>query len=400
MAALAPDVLSWARDNAPLYTEIRRSIHQHPELGYEEFRTSALVADKLEAWGYTLERDIAGTGFVAQLRKGNGAKKLGIRAEMDALPIVELNDLPYASTRAGVMHACGHDGHTTMAFFAAEYIARHVDFDGTLNLIFQPAEEGQFGALRMIEQGLFERYPCDAVYAMHNLPGLPAGQFHFRDGAHMASGDTVTVTLQGRGGHGAMPQMTADPTVAAASIVMALQTVVSRNTDPHHAVVVSVGELHAGTASNIIPDRAHLKLTVRALDRAAREVAEQRIKDIIAAQAQSFGVTAEVDYQRGYPVLVNSPTETEFARKVARSLFGAEGLEPMGRPVMASEDFAFMLERVPGCYMFIGNGTHIAEGGCSVHNPHYDFNDRLLPIGAAFWAELVRQYLAPGQALA
>lgn len=400
MAAPAPDVLSWTSDNAPLYTEIRHSIHQHPELGYEEFRTSALVADKLESWGYTLERGIAGTGFVAQMRKGSGSKTLGIRAEMDALPITELNALPYASARTGVMHACGHDGHTTMAFFAADYIARHVDFDGTLNLIFQPAEEGLFGALRMIEQGLFDRYPCDAVYAMHNLPGLPAGQLHFRDGAHMASGDTVSVTLQGRGGHGAMPHMAADPTVAAASIVMALQTVVSRNTDPQHAVVVSVGELHAGTASNIIPDQAHIKLTVRALDRQGRDMVEQRIKDIIAAQAQSFGVTAEVDYQRGYPVLVNSPAETEFARKVARGLFGAQGIEPRGQPVMASEDFAFMLERVPGCYMFIGNGAHIAEGGCSVHNPHYDFNDRLLPIGAAFWAELVRQYLAPGQALA
>ena len=394
MAAPAPDVLSWAKDNTLAYTAIRQSIHSHPELGFEEFRTSELVAAKLESWGYTIERGIAGTGFVAQMRRGSGSRKLGIRAEMDALPIVELGSLPYASERPGVMHACGHDGHTTMALFGAEYIARYVDFDGTLNFIFQPAEEGLFGALRMIEQGVFERYPCDAVYAMHNLPGLPAGKLYFRDGAHMASGDVVTVTLQGRGGHGAMPHMAADPTVAAASIIMALQTVVSRNSDPHHAVVVSVGELHAGTASNIIPDKAHIKMTVRALDRQAREIAEQRIKDIIQAQAQSFGVEAEVDYQRCYPVLVNSSAETDFARHVARSLFGAEGMEPMGQPVMAAEDFAFMLERVPGCYMFIGNGTHIAEGGCSVHNPHYDFNDRLLPVGAAFWAELVRQYLA------
>ena len=398
MASATPDVLDWVRQHAANYTAVRRDIHQHPELGFEELRTSDLVSEKLGAWGYTLERGIAGTGMVAQLRRGRGPKRLGIRAEMDALPMAELNTFSHASRHPGVMHACGHDGHTTMALFAAEYIARHVDFDGTLNLIIQPAEEGLSGARRMIDEGLFERFPCDAVFAMHNLPGLPAGKLYFRDGAHMASGDTVNIILQGRGGHGAMPHMANDPTVAAASIIIALQTIVSRNVNPLHAVVVSVGELHAGSACNIIPDQVRMSMTVRTLDRAARDQAEQRVKDIIQAQAQSFGVEAEVDYQRGYPVLVNAPAETEFARQVARSLFGPDGLEAAGEPVMASEDFAFMLEQVPGCYLFIGNGTHIQEGGCSVHNPHYDFNDQLLPVGAAFWVELVRAYLASDKA--
>ncbi|MBB3178099.1 M20 aminoacylase family protein [Variovorax sp. Sphag1AA] len=386
-------VRAWAHERAGHYTAIRRQIHSHPELGFEEYKTSDLVAERLQGWGYEVERGIGGTGLVAQLRRGQGTRRLGIRAEMDALPLTELAERPHASRRPGVMHACGHDGHTTMLLFAAEYIASQCRFDGTLNLIFQPAEEGLNGASRMMREGLFERYPCDAVFAMHNMPGLPAGQLVFRDGAQMASGDTVVIKLNGRGGHGAMPHLATDPVMAAASIALGLQTVVSRNTDPLHSVVVTVGVLHAGTASNVIPDSAELQLTVRALDRGARDLAERRIHELVNAQAQSFGVAAEVDYRRGYPVLVNAAAETEFARSVARSLVGAQGMVEMGPPVMASEDFAFMLEKVPGCYLFIGNGTHIMEGGCSVHNPHYDFNDTLLPVGAAYWARLVEQYL-------
>lgn len=265
-----------------------------------------------------------------------------------------------------------------------------------MNLIFQLAEEGLNGASRMMADGLFERHPCDAVFAMHNMPGLPEGQLVFRDGAQMASGDTVFITLRGRGGHGAMPQLAVDPTVAAASIVLALQTVISRNTDPLHAVVVTVGVLQAGTASNVIPETAGLELTVRALDRGAGALAEQRIHELVRAQAQSFGVQADVDYQHGYPVLVNTARETELARSVARDLIGAQSMVAQGPPVIASEDFAFMLEKVPGCYLFIGNGTDMAQGGCSVHNPHYDFNDRLLPVGAAYWARLVEHYLPAG----
>ncbi|GER18120.1 M20 aminoacylase family protein [Variovorax boronicumulans] len=387
------EVRDWAEAHAGAYTAVRRQIHRHPELGFEEFQTSALVADRLEAWGYQVDRGIGGTGFVAQLKLGDSPRRLGIRAEMDALPMTELAQIPHASQRPGVMHACGHDGHTTMLLFAAQYIAEQRRFDGTLNLIFQPAEEGLNGASRMMQEGLFTRYPCDSVFAMHNMPGLPAGQLLFREGAQMASGDTVVITLTGRGGHGAMPHLATDPTVAAASIVMALQTVVSRNTDPLHAVVVTVGVLQAGTASNVIPETALLKLTVRALDRDARDLAEARIRALVHAQALSFGLEAEVDYQRGYPVLVNTPSETAFARTVARNLVGPQGMVETGPPVMASEDFAFMLEEVPGCYFFIGNGTHIREGGCSVHNPHYDFNDHLLPVGAAYWASLVEQYL-------
>ncbi|MDM0109660.1 M20 aminoacylase family protein [Variovorax sp. J22R24] len=387
-------VLDWAQGRAAHYTAIRREIHSHPELGFEEYKTSDLVAERLQAWGYEVERGIGGTGLVAQLRRGTGTRRLGIRAEMDALPLTELAQRPHVSRRPGVMHACGHDGHTTMLLFAAEYIASHCRFDGTLNLIFQPAEEGLNGASRMMKEGLFDRYPCDAVFAMHNMPGLPAGQFVFRDGPQMASGDTVVIKLTGRGGHGAMPHLATDPVMAAASIALGLQTVVSRNTDPLHSVVVTVGVLHAGTASNVIPDSAELQLTVRALDRGARELAERRIHELVNAQAQSFGVAAEVDYRRGYPVLVNTSAETAFARSVARAVVGPQGMVEMGPPVMASEDFAFMLEKVPGCYLFIGNGTHIMEGGCSVHNPHYDFNDTLLPVGAAYWASLVAHYLA------
>ncbi|WP_342129630.1 M20 aminoacylase family protein [Hydrogenophaga sp. OTU3427] len=385
-------VQRWAQTHAPTYSGIRREIHRQPEMGFEEYLTSDLVAERLLRWGYEVERGIGGTGLVGQLRRGDDPRRLGIRAEMDALALTELAERPHKSTRPGVMHACGHDGHTTMLLFAAEYLAKHARFDGTLNLIFQPAEEGLNGASRMMADGLFERYPCDAVFAMHNMPGLPAGQLVFREGAQMASGDTVHITLQGRGGHGAMPQLAADPTVAAASLVMALQTVVARNVDPLQAAVISVGVLRSGSASNVIPDSAELQLTVRTLDRQTRDTVERRIHELARAQAESFGLTAEVDYRRGYPVLVNTPAETRFAHGVARKLFSDPERVRMGPPIMASEDFAFMLERVPGCYLFIGNGTD-SEGGCSVHNPHYDFNDTLLPVGAAYWVGLVERYL-------
>jgi len=382
----------WAQEQAPAYTALRRQIHRYPEMGFEEYLTSELVAERLEGWGYQVTRGIGGTGLVGQLTRGTGTRRLGIRAEMDALALTELADRPHKSTRPGVMHACGHDGHTTMLLFAAEYLAQQAQFDGTLNLIFQPAEEGLNGASRMMEDGLFERHPCDAIFAMHNLPGLPAGQLVFRDGAQMASGDTARIVLQGRGGHGAMPHMAADPTVAAASLVMALQTVVARNVEPLQSAVISVGVLRSGSASNVIPDSAELELTVRTLDRQTRDLVEQRIHELAQAQATGFGLTAQVDYQRGYPVLVNTPAETAFARSVALELHGDPAMAPLGPPLMASEDFAFMLERVPGCYLFIGNGTD-SVGGCSVHNPHYDFNDALLPVGAAYWVQLVERYL-------
>jgi hippurate hydrolase len=377
------------------FVALRRDIHQHPELAFEEHRTAALVADKLQGWGYAVTRGVGGTGVVGTLVRGTGRKRLGLRADMDALPIqeqpAEASGRPWASARPGLMHACGHDGHTAMLLAAARDLAEAPRFDGTLHLIFQPAEEGGGGALRMMDDGLFERFPCDAVFAMHNMPGVPQGHLVLREGAAMASSDYATITLTGVGGHGAMPQHTADPVVAAASLVMALQTVVSRNVDPLQAAVVTVGALHAGQANNVIPAQATLELSVRALDRGVRELLEQRIRALAQAQAQSFGVQAEVAWKRGYAVLVNTPAETAFARDVAREVVGADRVTPQGPPLTGSEDFAFMLERVPGSYVLIGNGD--APGNCMVHHPGYDFNDDNIATGSAFWVRLARRFL-------
>ncbi len=373
------------------FISLRRDIHRHPELAFEEHRTAALVADKLEGWGYAVERGIGGTGVVGTLVRGQGKKRLGIRADMDALPIDEASGAEWSSVNAGVMHACGHDGHTAMLLAAARHLAQDSGFDGTLHLIFQPAEEGGGGALRMMEDGLFERFPCDAVFAMHNMPGIEQGRLVLRDGAAMASSDYATITLAGIGGHGAMPHRTADPIVAAASIVMALQTIVARNVDPLHAAVVTVGALHAGKANNVIPATATLELSVRALDREVRATLERRIKALVSAQAESFGVTARIDWRAGYSVLVNTPTETAFARDVATELVGADKVTLQGPPLTGSEDFAFMLERVPGSYVLIGNG--VGEGGCMVHNPGYDFNDRNIAVGSAYWVLLAQRFL-------
>ncbi|HEY3048628.1 MAG TPA: M20 aminoacylase family protein [Polaromonas sp.] len=375
------------------FIAVRRDIHRHPELGFQEHRTSDLVAERLAQWGYAVERGLGGTGLVGQLRRGSGPKRLGLRGEMDALPIAEATGLAHASCHAGVMHACGHDGHTVMVLAAAKYLAEKGEFNGTLNLIFQPAEEGLGGAKKMMEDGLFDKYPCDAIFAMHNMPGHPQGRLLLRDGAAMASSDNVTITLEGAGGHGALPHRAVDPVVAAASIVMALQTIVSRNVDPLQTAVVSVGALNAGKAGNVIPQTASLQLSVRSLDRDVRELLEQRIKALVHAQAESFGVRASIDYRRGYPVLVNTPAETDFARQVALELLGADRVELHARPLTASEDFAFMLEQVPGSYLLIGNGDGDSAGACMVHNPGYDFNDANLPIGAAYWALLAQRFL-------
>ena len=373
------------------FIEIRHRIHQHPELAYEEYQTSDLVAERLESWGYRVVRGLGVTGVVAQLQRGSGGRRLGLRADMDALPITETTGLPYASRRNGVMHACGHDGHTAMLLAAARQLALKGEFSGTLNLIFQPAEEGGGGALRMIQEGLFEPFPCDAVFAMHNGPGVPQGQLVFRDGPMMASSDYVTITLHGVGGHGAEPHLAADPIVTASSIVMALQTIVSRNANPMEMALITVGAIHAGHANNVIPQSAVLELTVRALTREMRELIERRLKALVASQADSYGVRAEIDYRRGYPVLVNTPAETEFARQVGIELVGAERVVRQGPSLPASEDFSFMLEQVPGCYLIIGNGD--GAGSCAVHNPGYDFNDRNIGIGSAYWVHLAERFL-------
>ena len=380
------------------FIQLRRDIHRHPELAFEEHRTSDLVAAKLESWGYAVHRGLGGTGVVGTLRRGQSSRRLGIRADMDALPIHETTGVDWASSKPGLMHACGHDGHTAMLLAAAKAIAndasQSTSFSGTLNLIFQPAEEGGGGAVRMMDDGLFDQHPCDAVFAMHNMPGTPAGHFVFRDGAAMASSDYATIRVHGTGGHGAMPHRAADPLVAAAAIVMALQTIVSRNIDPLHTAVVTVGALHAGQANNVIPELATLELSVRALDPQVRLLLEQRIKALVLAQATSFGVTAEIDWRKGYCVLVNTAGETDFARQVALKLVGPERVTLHGPALTGSEDFAFMLEKVPGSYLLIGNGDGDSAGACMVHNPNYDFNDDNIAIGASYWVALVQEYFA------
>ena len=390
------DTLEAMRAHADEFIALRRDIHHHPELPFEERRTSDLVAERLAAWGYRVERGLGGTGVVGQIRRGDGRRTLGLRADMDALPIKEATGLAYASRNEGVMHACGHDGHTAMLLAAAKVLAESGGFSGTLNLIFQPAEEygtSDSGAVRMMDDGLFDKYPCDAIFGMHNMPGWPQGHLVFHEGAMMASSDKVYITLIGHGGHGAVPHKAADPVVAAASLVMALQTVVARNVDPLLTAVVTVGVLQAGRANNVIPDRAHLELSVRALDPEVRSLLQQRITDITHAQAQSFGVKAEIDYRRGYAVLINSKDETELARRVGTELVGAERVVVQGPPLTGSEDFAFMLEKRPGCYLLIGNGEGEQAGACMVHNPGYDFNDANVAVGAAYWALLARRYL-------
>jgi hippurate hydrolase len=388
-------LLDQLHSQADTFIALRRDIHQHPELGFDEHRTSALVAQRLESWGYQVERGLGGTGVVGRLVRGQGQRRLGLRADMDALPIDEATGLPYASRHAGVMHACGHDGHTAMLLAAAEHLATRGRFDGTLNLIFQPAEEGGGGAVRMMEDGLFDKYPCDAIFAMHNMPGMPQGRLYLREGPAMASSDYATVTLTGIGGHGALPHRTADPIVAAASIVMALQTVVSRNIDPLQMAVVTVGAVHAGKANNVIPQTATLEISVRALDREVRKRLEERVKALIAAQAESFGVQATIDWRPGYAVLVNTPAETAFAGEVALELLGPERVTLQGPALPGSEDFAFMLERVPGSYLLIGNGAGEGDGhgACMVHNPGYDFHDANVAIGAAYWVLLAERFL-------
>jgi hippurate hydrolase len=378
------------------FIQLRRDIHRNPELAFEEHRTAALVVDKLEDWGYAVERGLGGTGVVGRLVRGDGRRRLCIRADMDALPVLEASGREWASGRAGVMHACGHDGHTAMLLAAARHLAEHGRFNGTLNVVFQPAEEGGAGALRMIEDGLFERYPCDAIFGMHNMPGIAQGHMVMREGAMMASSDYATIVLAGVGGHGAMPHKATDPLVAAAAIVMALQTIVSRNVDPRQPAVVTVGALNAGRANNVIPATATLELSVRSLDRDVRALLEERIRDLVSLQARSFGVQADIQWRRGYSVLVNTPAETEFAREVAFELLGPERVTPQGEPLTGSEDFAFMLERVPGSYVLIGNGDDSADAAsaCMVHNPGYDFNDGNIAVGSAYWVLLAERFLA------
>ena len=376
------------------FVALRRDLHRHPELAFAEQRTAALVARRLREWGYEVEEGVGGTGVVGRLRRGTGSRRLGLRADMDALPIQETSGKPYASCHDHMMHACGHDGHTAMLLAAARRIAQRARIDGTLHLIFQPAEEGGAGARRMLDDGLFQRYPCDRIFGMHNMPGIPSGRLVLRDGPAMASSDYATVTLRGVGGHGALPQHARDPVVAAAAIVMALQSIVARNVDPHAMAVVTVGALHAGSANNVIAQEAVMEISLRSLDPQVRALLRRRLHELIEAQARSFEVQARIDWRDGYAVLVNHAEPTAFARQVALELLGPAQVDPQGPALSGSEDFAFMLEQVPGSYLLIGNGAGGDDApACMVHNPGYDFNDDILPVGAAYWTLLAERYL-------
>ena len=377
----------------PELVELRHRIHQNPEIGHKEFETARLVAEKLTTWGYAVTEGVGGTGVVGTLSAGKGTRSIGVRADMDALPIVEQTGLPYASRNEGLMHACGHDGHTTMLLGAAKHLAVTRRFAGTVHLIFQPAEEAGIdcGAKRMLADGLFERFPCDAVFALHNHPGSPSRAFRFHKGPFMSASDRVTITVKGVGGHAARPHQSIDPIVAASSIVMALQTVVARNVDPTKTAVVTVGTIAGGKAMNVIANDVKLGLSVRSFDADVRVLLQKRIVELAQSQAASYGASAEVDYQLGHPVLVNSEDETELARQVAEEIVGTDNVAEIDR-ITGSEDFAYMLERVPGCLLRIGNG--VGDKVPLLHTSRYDFNDENLTVGSAFWARLVERFLA------
>lgn len=385
-------IIEAIKANEQQFIDIRREIHRHPELGFEEVKTSDLVAEKLASWGYEVHRGLAKTGVVGTLKVGKGPKRLGIRADMDALPIVEDSGKPWHSTIPKKFHGCGHDGHTTILLAAAEYLAKTRQFDGTLHVIFQPAEELLYGGKVMLEDGLFDLFPCDMIYGLHNMPGLKAGEFHFKTGALMASSDTIHVEISGVGGHGAIPQGTVDATLVGAHIVVALQSLVARNVSPFEQAVVTVGAFHAGDAPNVINGKALLKLSVRALNPDVSALLTQRIHDIITAQAQSFGATVDITYINRCPVLMNGPEATDFGIAVAQALVGEDKVHANAAPIMASEDFAFMLEANPnGGYLFLGNGD--GPGTCMIHNPGYDFNDEVIVPAAAYWASLTETFL-------
>jgi amidohydrolase len=372
----------------------RHDIHAHPELGFEERRTSDLVAEKLAGFGCEVHRGIGRTGVVGRLRIGNSSRSVGLRADMDALPIQEANSFTYRSRYDGRMHACGHDGHTTMLLGAARYLAETRNFDGTVHFIFQPAEEGLGGGDAMVKDGLFDRFPCDAIFGMHNAPGLAVGKFAIRTGAMMAGGAYFDIGVTGRGAHGARPQAAIDPVIVASHITTALQTIVSRNVSPVDTAVLSVTQIHAGDAYNVIPQQAFIRGTARAFSAETLGMIEENMHRIATGVASGFGATAELDFRIVFPPLINDASEAAFIADVAAELVGADNVNPNAGLVMASEDFSFMLNSRPGAYIRIGNGDE--QGGCQVHNPGYDFNDDLLCLGASLFAQLAERKLARG----
>jgi amidohydrolase len=386
------DALEMLRLHHAELVHIRRDIHANPELGFEEARTSQLVADKLAGWGIEVHRGLAKTGVVGVIRGRKDSKRaIGLRADMDCLPMQETGAVPHKSRHPGRMHACGHDGHTTMLLGAARYLAQTRNFEGTAVLIFQPAEESGGGGRVMVEEGLFERFPCDAVYAIHNWPGLPVGKIAVRPGPMMAATDEIRLRVRGRGGHAALPHLAVDPVVIAAHVITALQTVASRNANPVDAVVVSICSMQTSQvgATNVIPAQVELLGTVRSFTPEMRELAERRVREIADAVALGLGGGAEIEYRRGYPATVNSEAEARFAALVGEKVFGRGNVVTDGEPTMGGEDFAYMLQACPGAYVFLGQGG--AQGGCFLHNPAYDFNDEVIPLGAGYLAALVEE---------
>jgi len=388
-------------DQLELIKNIRRDIHAHPELKFTEFRTSELIANQLKAWGIQTHIGLGKTGVVGSIEGNLGkGKSIGLRADIDALPLQEHNAFPHASKHDGKMHACGHDGHTAMLLSAAQFFSSHKDFKGTIHFIFQPAEEGGGGAREMMADGLFTLFPCDAVFGMHNWPDMPEGSFGVIAGPMMASSNEFKITLKGKGGHAALPHNGADPVFAITQLASSLQSIITRNKKPVDTAVLSITQVHAGFATNVIPNDAWLGGTIRTFTTPVLDLLEQRLREIAQGIALTFNCTAEIDFQRNYPPLINHHQETLFAQSVIKQQFGEDQFIDSVEPTMGSEDFAFMLEKVPGCYVFIGNGEgdhRIAGHGlgpCHLHNPCYDFNDHLLPIGASYWAHLARAYLA------
>ena len=373
-------------------TRWRRDIHAHPELGFEEHRTSEFVAAKLEEFGVQVHRGIGGTGVVGVLRVGNETKSIGLRADMDALPILEENTFDHRSRHDGHMHACGHDGHTVMLLGAAKYLSETRDFRGQVNFIFQPAEEGIGGAKAMVDDGLFRDFPCDILFAMHNAPGIPVGSFGVKKGVVTAAGAFFDIEIKGRGAHGAYPQHGVDPVVVGAQMVSAIQSIVSRNVGPTEAAVVSITQFHAGDAYNVIPASAHLSGTARTFSKRVMERVQERMTELAQTVAAGFGATAEVDFRTIFHPVVNDENAAEIAGQVCDGLVGSDNVRRDLSAGTGSEDFSFMLEEVPGCYLLIGNSDDDHQR--PVHNPGYDFNDEALSGGASFFARVVEQHLA------
>lgn len=382
IAAMQDEMAAWRQD-----------IHAHPELAFEEVRTSQLVAEKLESWGIKVTRGLGKTGLVGTLEgREPGSRSIGLRADMDALPIAEENDLPYKSQNEGKMHACGHDGHTAVLLGAAKYLAENRNFKGTVHFIFQPAEEGFAGAKAMIKDGLFERFPCDEVYGLHNAPHMEFGKIGVMSGPMMAAADTFDIAIQGRGGHGAFPQNSVDPVLIGSQIVTALQSIISRNTDPQKSGVISVTRFHAGEAFNVIPDTALLGGTVRTFDPKVQDMVIRRMEEVVTGIAAALGGSAELRYRRGYPVTINHEANAEYAAAAAGAVVGEEAVVRDIPPVMGAEDFSFMLQEKPGCYVWLGQGGQVGGEG-ALHHPRYNFNDDALPVGASYFVNLVEQRL-------